>query len=386
MDKKKIGGVIVSDYNHTNYGSALQAYATKISIQKMGCDLFFIKYKKKRSIFELFKIIPFYLLSGGFDRIKRYFINSLIKVFIPSYEKNQKIRIFATNAFKEQEFSSYFREYKGYQELRAGSKEYDVIFVGSDQTWRPIGFYSNYWNLNFVDINIPKFSYAASFGVSKIPSFQTKGTKEYLERIDLISVREKKAKEIVESVSNKKAEVVADPTLLLDFEQWKMFANHSSKRIDGPYIFCYFLGPRKDIREQVKLLAKQKKCKIVAIPHMEQYRTADRNFGDYMFYDFSPYDFVKILFNAAYVCTDSFHGTVFSIIAHKQFVTFYREFGESTNSRIDSLLSILGLSEQVFKNDINIIDNIIDYVKVEENLSNYRLQSLSFLRKACNLA
>ena len=53
-----------------------------------------------------------------------------------------------------------------------GSKEFDAIFVGSDQVWRPFGFYSNYWNLNFVDDNVPKFSYAASYGVSKIPAIQ----------------------------------------------------------------------------------------------------------------------------------------------------------------------------------------------------------------------
>lgn len=385
MSKKKIGGVIVSDLNHTNYGSALQAYATMKTIQGLGYNLSFIKYQKTRTFWEKLVIFPKYLMSGGFRVTVRSIKTKQNIKCIPGYWKNQLIRRAATNAFKEKEFVPFFKYYKGYKALCEGSKEYDAVFVGSDQTWRPYGFYSNYWNLNFVADSVPKFSYASSYGVSSVPSFQKKGTKAYLERIDMISVREKKAKEIVESLSDKNAQVVADPTMLRTREQWLDFASNSDKRINEPYIFCYFLGPRRDIREEAVKLAKKTGCKIVINPHMEEYRKADEGIGDYVCYDLNPYDFVKLLSEATYVCTDSFHGTVFSILTHRQFMTFYREFGQSTNSRIDSLLSTFGLTDRLYKDSISSISNPIDYDAVESKLIEYRSASLDFLKKACAL-
>lgn len=386
MAKKKIGGVIVSDLNHTNYGSALQAYATMRTVQDLGYDLIFIKYKKTRSFFEKLIIGPKYLISGGFERFLRGLKTKLNKRMISGYEENLRIRSEATNTFKEREFVPFFKEYIGYQALCDGSREYDAVFVGSDQTWRPIGFYSNYWNLNFVDDNVPKFSYSSSYGVSSIPAIQRLGTKKYLERIDMISVREKKAKEIVESLSSKKAKVVADPTMLRTQQQWLEFASNSNKRIEEPYIFCYFLGPRRDIREQAVELAKQTGCKIVISPHMEEYRKADEGIGDYICYDLNPYDFVKLLSEAKYVCTDSFHGTVFSIITHRKFITFYRELGQSTNSRIDNLLSTFGLADRLYKGKIEYCLTEIDYDAVDNILCEYRKESLSFFKEACSLA
>lgn len=386
---KKIGGVIVSDLNHTNYGSALQAYATMKVIQGFGYDLTFIKYKKKRSILEIIKILPGWLLSGGFSQVSRY-IKTKYKLKSDSiYASNIQKRKDAINTFKKREFVPYFKEYIGYKALCEGSLEYDVIFVGSDQVWRPYGYYSNYWNLNFVHESIPTFSYSSSYGVSSIPWFQKTGTKKYLERIDLVSVREIRAKEIVETISDQKAKVVADPTLLLSREQWLSFANKSERNISEPYIFCYFLGPRRDIRDYAIQLAKNTGCKIVINPHMEQYRKADENIGDYIFYDVNPYDFVNLLSKATYVCTDSFHGTVFSLLMHKQFLSFYRELGPSTNSRIDSLLKIFGLESRLFNNkfnDFNIIKNFINYDLVDEKLKEYRSESLDFFEKALRMS
>lgn len=386
MDKHRIGGVIVSDMNHTNYGSALQAYATVKIIQELGYELSIIKYKKQRSFLEKLRITPLYLYSGGLKRTIRAIKTRLNLRNNKEYAKGQQLRIKATNAFKEIELKPLFKWYNGYPALCEGSKNYDAVFVGSDQTWNPIGFYSNFWNLMFVDDCVPKFSYAASFGVSEIPGIQKVGTKKYLERFDMISVREKKAKEIVESLTNKKVQVVADPTMLCTSKQWLDFASTSEKRIEEPYIFCYFLGPRQDIREQALKLAKDTGCKIVINPHMEEYRKADEGIGDFVCYDLNPYDFVKLLSEATYVCTDSFHGTVFSILTHRKFMTFYREFGQSTNSRIDNLLSIFGLADRLYRDSINPIKNDIDYILVDNRIDDYRKESMSFMKKACSLA
>lgn len=387
---KKIGGVIVSYIDHTNYGSSLQAYATMKIVQELGYDFTFIKYKKNRSIWDWMKIAPGLMLSGGLELItnKWRFKRNCRKY--PTYLPNQKKRIEKAREFKNKEFVPFFRTYTGYDALCCGSKEYDAVFVGSDQTWRPFGFYSNYWNLMFVDNNVPTFSYAASYGVSKIPAIQKKGTTRYLERIDMISVREQTGKEIVESLSSKKAQVVADPTMLLTKEQWKTFSCNATVELPiEKYIFCYFLGRRKDIRKEAEKLSNATGLKIVTMRHMDEYVPIDEKFGDYAPYDVNPYDFVKLLMNAEYVCTDSFHGTVFSILMHKKFCTFYRVMpssSNSTHSRIDNLLDIFGLSYRKFHADILAILQEIDYVSVDEKLEKYREDSLHFFKKALGMA
>lgn len=386
---RNIGGVIVCQLNHTNYGSCLQAYATIQIVKRLGYNLTLIRYKKQRSIWDWFKIGPKLLFSGGIESLQIIYRRKKDEKMHRDYLLNQKIREHATNIFKEKEFVPLYKEYCGYKSLCEGSKEYDAIFVGSDQVWKPWGFYSFYWNLLFVDDSIPKFSYASSYGVSKVPWIQRKGTKRYLERLDKISVRELQGKKIVESISNRKAHLVADPTLLFTRKEWEHFAEESNKEIPTEkYIFCYFLGPRSDIRDQAKKLSREMGLKIVIMRHMDEYVPIEETMGDYAPYDVNARDFVNYIINAEYVVTDSFHGTVFSILLHKKFVTFYRvkpSTTGSTHSRIDSLLSIFDLNNRKYNGNILSIAEAIDYDKVDPICDKIRKRSLDFLQKALKL-
>lgn len=388
--KKKIGAVIVSQLNHTNYGSCLQAYATINIVKRLGYDITLIHYKKQRSLLDWMRIGPQLLISGGIESLQIAYKRHCDERKYPTYLPNQRIREAATNRFKESEFLPLYKIYTGYGNLCEGSKEYNAIFVGSDQVWKPWGFFSNYWNLMFVDDSIPKFSYASSFGVSKIPWIQKKGTKRYLERLSRISVREIKGKEIVESISEKKAIVVADPTMLLTPEEWKTFSERSTVNIpQDNYIFCYFLGPREDIRQEAMQLSKKTGMKTVIMRHMDEYVPIEEQMGDYAPYDVDACDFIKLLLNAQYVVTDSFHGTVFSILLHKKFMTFYRvkpTSGKSTHSRIDSLLSMFGLTERLFKGNLDDISKNIDYKKVDLIREKLKSDSLKFLEESLRLS
>ena len=101
-------------------------------------------------------------------------------------------------------------------------------------------------------------------------------------------------------------------------------------------------------RDFVTQLLEKTGCKILALLHLDQYIKSDEDYVDYAPYDVSPADFINLIKNAEYVCTDSFHGTVFSIIYQRTFFTFMR-FSEkatlSTNSRIDTLLGKMGLKD-----------------------------------------
>ena len=124
--------------------------------------------------------------------------------------------------------------------------------------------------------------------------------------------------------------------------------------------------------------------KIVVLKHLDEFIPEDENFGDYAPYDIGPIEFINLIKYAEYVCTDSFHGTVFSIINHKDFFTFSRyekEVQESTNTRLVSLLKLLGLENRM-NNDEIMNATIINYDDVDIKLLKLRENSLTYLKDA----
>ena len=309
----------------------------------------------------------------------------------PDYAKGIAGRTAAVNRYKTEHLEPYCKEYVGFDALCAGSLNYDLVLVGSDQVWLPLGLYTKFHNLLFVHETVPKVAYSSSFGVSQIPWWQKKQTKHYLERFDAIAVREIKGKEIVETLSNKKATVVLDPTLMISSEQWRAEADRSEFRIEEEYIFCYFLGNNPESRKAVTMLSRQTGLKIVFMPHMDEYIPSDEGFADYAPYEVSPVDFISLLRGAKYVCTDSFHATIFSLKFKKKFLTFYRfdpKSSNSRNSRIDSLFNLLGLQDRLFRGD-NVVSQIktqIDYEVIDGKLSELIKNSLKFLEESLALS
>ena len=131
-------------------------------------------------------------------------------------------------------------------------------------------------------------------------------------------------------------------------------------------------------------MRKQTGLRIVTCPFLDNYVESDRQFGDVQLFDMDSADFVNLIRNAAYVLTDSFHGSVFSILYHKQFITFNRflEGSNSRNSRIDSLCAILGLGERRYDGDITVIDREIAYERVDERIAGLRESSIDYLKGA----
>lgn len=386
---KKIGCVIAYSEGHNNFGTSLQGYAHLKKMQELGYECEVIRYKKQLSLFQkLWQVIQMFRI-GAFQGKTREIKEKINKHTRREYAANMATLTVAVNRYKEEKLKPLFKEYVGFEDLCKGSLNYSAVIVGSDQVWTPISLFNKYYNLLFVDDSVPKLAYASSFGVSAIPEIQQQQTGEYLNRFAAIGVRELSGKKIVESLSNNKATVVCDPTLLLTREEWTKEIEHSTARTAEPYIFCYFLGTNSQSREAAKELKKQTGLKIITIRHLDEYVASDEQFGDEAPYDVSPNDFVKYISEAAYVCTDSFHCTVFSILFHRKFMSFYRfnqDSKESRNSRIDSLLELLGLQARLFAGDIRKIENEIQYEKVDEKLTVLRLESLQFLKDSLELA
>lgn len=385
MENKKIGCVIAYTKGHNNYGTSLQGYAMLKKIQQLEYKVEVIHYVKHLSAIQKIKFVVNAIRAGEWKNIvARLIVKKTLKKY-PQYAKGIAERTEAVDAYKENKLIPLFHEYIGYDALRKGSLNYDAVVVGSDQVWTPMSLPNKFFNLLFVDDSVRKVAYASSFGVSEIPFFQRKATGAYLDRFYKIGVREQRGKEIVEELSHQKATVVADPTMLLSREEWELEIADAYTPTNEPYIFCYFLGTNRESRKAVNELKAKTGYKIITIRHMDEYVPEDELFGDEAPYNVDPNDFVKYISRAAYVCTDSFHCTVFSIIFHRQFMTFYRFAATNKigrNSRIDSLFNILGLQERLYAGNIFVIDNSIFYDKVDEKLKSLRGNSLEFLKNS----
>lgn len=382
--EKKIGCVIAYKKGQNNYGTSLQAFALLKTIQSLGYQVEVINYIKKLSLAEKitiainrFRVLGIKNFIADFCRKKNY---------PPELEGQIKKRTNTVDAYKEKKLKPLFHNYIGYRNLSIGSKNYYAVVVGSDQVWLPIGLKTKFYNLLFVDDNVRKISYASSFGVNEIPNFQRKATGEYLNRFYKIGVRELRGKEIVDSLSNQKAHVVADPTMLITKKEWEAEIKDTQTNTNEPFIFCYLISENKTARYEATKLAQKKGLKIICIRHLEKYRPIDETYGDFAPYDVDPNGFVKYIKEASYVCTDSFHCTVFSHIFHKQFLSFYRtSFSRNArNSRIDSLFEILGTNKKhIFDyGGIEGIDSPIEWDIVDKNLAKFREESLLFLKSS----
>lgn len=379
IDKNNGRIALISVKTH-NYGSLLQTYALQKFLNKLGTTNEIIAYKEKNILRQLYRLcqVSFLLVYS-----KSLYRNFYLKLFNSGLYRNTRIR-----AGKFQEFISkkliFSKPLKGRKSLVISSNNYSAFILGSDQVWHPDNMRMDFFNLNFVPLVIPKIAYAPSFGVSKIPQSQIVKTKNFLNRIEYISVREQSGKEIISKLTGKNVQVVCDPTVLIDKDEWDSLKG-DNRIIEQKYIFCYFLGNNHLHREFANKLKKHTGLKIATLPHMHEYVPGDNLFGEYSLYDIGPAEFINLISNAEYVLTDSFHGTIFSVLYSKKFYTFNR-FSEkkasSTNTRIDSILNLLNIKDRKITGDEN-IDNIlhrsINYKVAHEKLNELKKVSSKYL-------
>lgn len=375
-------------YDCNNFGSMLQILATQKAIEQMGWSYEIILYDKKTPLFfitNITRIFNPYFMKGkitGFKKIQK------LKKY-PGLQKGYQIRKKCISKYRKEYIGPYSRVYKGYSNLVKGAADFDAIIVGSDQLWTPAGIKSKFYNLLFVPDQIRKIAFATSFGVGNIPNSQKKLTAKYLNRIDHISVRETRGAEIIKELTGRDVTVALDPTLLFTGDEWlNIFPE--KRVIEEPYILAYFLGGNEEHRDAVDKLSKKTNLKVVTIPFMDMFAERDLSFGDEKLFNVGPIDFLNLIRGAEYICTDSFHGSVFSILYHKQFITFNRTNSndkQTRNSRIDSLFGLLGLQKRRFKQGVdlnNIIDDPIAYEMVDQKLEELRKETYKFLDKALN--
>lgn len=377
------------NYDYHDYGGMLQAFATQRFLEKQGIDSDAINFDN---------------VKGDISRRKwKYFLSNIMDISIVK-EKSRLIekkirqktnaRLKAQMAERDNAFdkfcTSHFkvsRPFDSWDDMaKASQMEYDAVIVGSDQLWLPSNVMADYYTLNWVPEKVKKIAYATSFGIGNIPQKYKEMYRQYLTRIDYLSARETSGQEIISELTDRSVPLVNDPALLLDARGWDEVIK-DKPIINDKYIFCYFMGDNPEQREFVKRLAKEKGLKIVALLHLDQFIETDEHYADYNPWDISPADFVNLVKYAEYVCTDSFHGTVFSIIYSRNFFTFKRfnkKASLSTNTRITSLLTRVGLMDRLVVSLDKRPDNINDWRKIQECVSDFRNASGCWLIESIN--
>jgi hypothetical protein len=324
----KIG--IMTFHAASNHGAALQAYALQIHLKKMGHEPFFINYN--------FGHPP---PKGLLKWIGRTPSNTFHKI-------GKQIRRRKFLRFQKEYMNLETKKYLDQVQLQDEPPNADVYICGSDQVWNPnfINLEKDehaFW-LDFGHEGVRRVAYAASFGVNKLEDSICDRYANYARRFDSISVREKDALEIVKRLGRNDAVWVPDPTLLLDQAEYE-HVEEPVRYNDEPYLFSYQL----ESHYSPSAVAKHTNETICSALRLVPYHSHSTSFVYNIFRNryISPRQWLSRLRQSSFVITNSFHGTVFSLLFHLPFiVTLYSKALSEKNNRIISLLDVAGLQHR----------------------------------------
>ena len=374
FNDKKIA--IMTWYSYLNYGSVLQATALYNTVKKLGYNPDFVKYKPKGNI----------VTDHSFNNIIKRGFNKLKKKFNPDFAPLERGRVFQEYL---EERATFTDECTSYSELNDLDKKYNAFICGSDQIWSPLCYDGKYF-LDFVDDPNKMIAYAPSIGSMKIdnPIIRERMAK-LISRFRNLSVREQQGADLINDLTGQQARVVLDPTLLMGAAEWDRFVRiENISKIDGRYILCYFLGDSNKYMGYVKRLSKRLNIPFYIIPITKK----QKNSGNAVKFEVGPSEFVALIRNAVYVCTDSFHGMAFSINYNVPFSVFKRfkdKDPKNQNSRVFNLLKLLCLEERLTDckaKEVKKIEVKCDFFAANNRLNDLRAESLSYLKNSLQSA
>ena len=332
---KKIATLTIDSLN---YGAVLQTFALNHYLRLQGYDNKVIKY----------------IYSNGYDdRTTFQKFRSVIwrKYFRPFIQDTKRIE--KTELFKRKiTFTQIFQTRESLSKI---ASEFDTYIVGSDQVWNPrfVGEDKN-WFLDFTSKK--KIAYAASFGLSVLPQQYMVKYKEQIKKLDAISVREESAAKLIQDMGLSMPQVVLDPVFLLSKEQWLKLAVKPKQQ---KYILCYYMPGFAPVEKKIKTLAKfyAKKYNYPIL------NIGKKEYSRFFFWEnnllgIGPAEFLGLIANAEMIITNSFHGTAFSVLFDKKFISVINTAlgKKDLSSRIVDLLKGIGHTS-----------SLLDVSKPEEN-------------------
>jgi polysaccharide pyruvyl transferase WcaK-like protein len=368
---------------HNNYGGALQAYALQTILKKMGHDVVTdSKPYKNPSIIRriagaLKRIIFRYILRRDIE-------TSVFLPFLTSAASNVTNKY--TLRFVEENMNTIdFFKGKKYPNRRL-VKIYDAVIVGSDQVWRKQ--YSNVSAclLDFTkEMNIKRIAYAASFGTDNFSEYSSgliKRTAKLARQFDAISVREDSGVSLCKKYWDVDAVHLLDPALLLNTTDYIRLVEQDRKNISPSKgnLFVYILDQITEKQQIVnKISSELHLTPFEILPPKVLFRKDLKELEKYIFPPITQW--LQSFMDAKFIITDSFHGTVFSILFNKPFITIGNR--ERGMARFSSLLKIFGLENRLVSSlhefNHEIVFNKINWNHINNIISDKRKESIRFL-------
>lgn len=365
----KIG--ILTFHNAHNYGATLQAYALRTYLRSIGHDVTIINYRNK-------------MIDSAYKKIfiPRFFKRDILPTHWKRVWKECEKSLFGQKMWREQweAFEQFIQEVILEGNTVEVEKEdlekldLDYFILGSDQIWTDEltgGLDPVYFGDFKTDAKI--LTYAASIAEGEVPDKYISEFKRMLQNVHALSVREEKLAKQLRNLLNREVSVTLDPTLLLrqkDYEQFIVTDSDVKER----FVFAYFVVENPVLMECARYAAKLLNCQLIELHY---FKTPEFK-GEYQLANLGPREFLYYISHAEMVVTNSFHGTVFSILFKKAFYSVYKK-----NGRIENLLSFLNLEHRHIENKEDILpEEKIDYTDVDNKLELYREESVKFLKKA----
>lgn len=368
--------------NNNNYGGVLQAFALHKKVKELGYNADVLYYVNGKN--------PVY--PSAKEQLKQYGVKDILKKVTEKTQAkifNGKVNnIFVNRAVLFDKFRKEYISTNGPFDDNTLVKSQDKYFAyisGSDQIWNPNAAREGFL-LSMIDDNHKKIAYAASIGRSVLSPHESEVMIPLIKRYDSVSVRENTARKLLAQKGVENVKTVLDPTLILDKTEWQKLCRPVEKK--RKYVLCYFFSENRKYREEIDDYCKKNNLDLYYIPYANQcYVHGDGKGKGIKQENVGPVEFLSLINNAEAVFTDSFHGTVFSIIFNKDFVVYERDKKSHTaskNSRIYDLLKALNLDDRLYSVEKlqQYVDRKIDYKTVEEKLQELRKGSIEFLEGA----
>lgn len=290
-----------------NYGTVMQAVATRNVLSAYGRPIF-IDYYRPQWTSEGHKAMC--LEKPGNPLVNR------LRYFITAPNWNRQRRMFRD--FLECELD--LCDARPY--LKGGDFDHDAVYcVGSDQTWNFIdneGLDPVYFLTNVPD-ECKKIALSASFGRTSLGKEEAELTSRALAGFDAISVREGSSVAILKSLGLNGV-ALKDPVLLCDPDLWQRLAS-GIPQVTPPYVLVYRLNESEAILDYARALAEEMGCEMKLVTFSPR-QSLSAGHGVQAVMQPSPSEWLALFRDAAYVVTDSFHGTCFSLVFEKPITVF----------------------------------------------------------------
>lgn len=354
----KIG--IITHHDVHNHGAQLQLYALIKVLESLGHNASALTYTKNYDFLDksadkkyniTLKSVSYYLNYMRINGIKKTFFNINKKNLLDQFRTEEKL------------VNGYYSK----------TKDLDCVFIGSDEVFSiEPGLNPFFWGMGVPSENV--FSYAASFGPTTYEFIEEKNAIEFVtggvSRLKEIAVRDENSKDIISKLTDKHVQIVCDPVILYGFNNETM---NMQRPIKNNYMVIYSYDKNMNNSEEVKHIvsyAKKHNLKIVSVGFYHKW--CDLNINA------SPFELINWVKYAHNVVTDTFHGSVISIIMNRTFVAKIR----GNRNKLEFLLEEYELSDREiidFSEISTLLNNEIDYEKVNLLMEEKKQQSLDYI-------